>query len=185
MTYISKIQGRVNLVHHVQWRRLVVMQGEDEGETAQRLLATRQVGYVLPRLLRRHDAEEDALREGVERVDQLQLRIAAHRDHLVHLLQPERDDAEALHEASEAELAQVIATLLGRVTRGDSLLKVGAARCVLFHAAAVLVQDAQVDIDVLRFLLENCNFRLEGVFAEFLQLVFGVLGKLFLFRLFS
>ena len=45
--------------------------------------------------------EDNALWEGVEAVDQLQLRISPQRDHLVHLLQLTRDNAEPGHEVSQ------------------------------------------------------------------------------------
>ena len=46
---------------------------------------------------RRAGPEDDALGERVERVDELKLGVAAQRDHLVHLLEPHRDDPEARH----------------------------------------------------------------------------------------
>lgn len=47
-------------------------------------------------------------REGVQRVHQLQLGVAAQRDHLVHLLELEADDVEASHELVQAPLAQLL-----------------------------------------------------------------------------
>ena len=63
-----------------------MVQGEHKGERGERLLPSGQVGDVLPALLRRPDRENNALAEGVERVDQLELGVSAQRDHLVHLL---------------------------------------------------------------------------------------------------
>ena len=39
-THVSEIQGSVDFVHDIERRRLVVVQGEDQGETAERLFAT-------------------------------------------------------------------------------------------------------------------------------------------------
>ena len=56
------------------------------------------------------------LRKGVQRVNQLQLRIASQRDHLVHFLQLEADGVEGRHKLLQAALAQALvgATDLGR-----------------------------------------------------------------------
>ena len=42
-----------------------MVQREDQAQAAERLLAAAQVGDVLPRLLRRPHAEDDALAKGV------------------------------------------------------------------------------------------------------------------------
>lgn len=47
-SYISEIQGSINLIHDIQRRRLIVMQREHQGQTTQRLLTTRKIGDVLP-----------------------------------------------------------------------------------------------------------------------------------------
>ena len=65
---VLEVQGGVNLVHDVERRRLVVMQGEDEGEGGKRLLAAAQIRYLFPSLLGRSDAEANALGEWVERI---------------------------------------------------------------------------------------------------------------------
>eukprot|EP00962_Isochrysis_galbana_P023267 scaffold7006_cov108-Isochrysis_galbana.AAC.8 len=74
---VAEVERRVDLIHHVERRRLVVVERKDERERRERLLASREVGDVLPRLLGRPYREDDALGEGVERVDQLQLGVAA------------------------------------------------------------------------------------------------------------
>eukprot|EP00964_Phaeocystis_antarctica_P083806 scaffold52749_cov71-Phaeocystis_antarctica.AAC.2 len=80
--HVAEVERGVDLVHDVQRRRLVVVQREDERERGEGLLAAREVGDMLPRLLGRPHAEDDALGEGVERVEQLELRVATERDHL-------------------------------------------------------------------------------------------------------
>lgn len=56
-TYVSEVEGSVDLVHDVERRRLVVVKGENKGKTTKGLLATGQVADVLPALLRRHNRE--------------------------------------------------------------------------------------------------------------------------------
>ena len=51
--HVLEVQGGVDLVHDVEWGGLVVVEGEDESQGGQGLLATRQVADVLPRLLGR------------------------------------------------------------------------------------------------------------------------------------
>ena len=58
---VLEVERRVDLVHDVERRRLVVMQREDERQRAQRLLAARQVRDVLPRLLERPHAVSEKL----------------------------------------------------------------------------------------------------------------------------
>ena len=81
---------------------------------------TGQICNVLPTFLRRAHAENDSLGEGVERVYQLQLRVPAEGDHLVHLFELARDQEVALHELVEPHLAEfvVVAALLV-FPRGD------------------------------------------------------------------
>ena len=55
--------------------------------------------------------EDDALREGVEGVDELELCVAAERDHLVHLLQFVGDACEARHELLQPLFAQLLVVL--------------------------------------------------------------------------
>ena len=109
--HVLEVQGGVDLVHDVQRRRFVVVQGEDQRQRRERLLATGQVGYVLPRLLGRADAEDDAFAEGVQRVDQLQLGVAAQRDHLVEFLQFGGDEGESAHELAQTSFTQRIDVL--------------------------------------------------------------------------
>jgi hypothetical protein len=90
--HVLEVEGRVDLVHDVEGRGLVVVEREDERERRERLLSARQVRDVLPALLGGPDAEDDALREGVEAINKLKLGIAAESDHLVHLLEAEGDD---------------------------------------------------------------------------------------------
>ena len=120
-------EGGVDLVHDVERRRLVVVEREDEGERAEGLLAAAEVGDALPRLLGRPHAEDDALGEGVERVDELELGVAAERDHLVHLLELAGDDDEPLHELVEAHLAQLVVRLAVRVPLARDVLQLGNA----------------------------------------------------------
>lgn len=61
---------------------LVGMQSKDESERTERLFAAGKVRDVLPALFRRHDGEEDALREGIRRIVELELGVAAECDHL-------------------------------------------------------------------------------------------------------
>ena len=61
---------------------LVGMQSKDESERTERLFATGKVRDVLPALFRRHHGEEDALREGIRRIVELELGVAAKCDHL-------------------------------------------------------------------------------------------------------
>jgi len=49
---VLEVECSVNLVHDVEWSRLVVMQCKHQRQWTQSLLTTRQVGDVLPRLLR-------------------------------------------------------------------------------------------------------------------------------------
>jgi hypothetical protein len=96
-----------------------MMQSKYERKTTQRLLATTQIADVLPAFLRRHDAEQDAFAERIERVDQLQFGVTAHGNHLVHFLELSRDLAEAFHETLKALPAQVIEEPLGGVAGGN------------------------------------------------------------------
>ena len=48
---VLEVQGGVDLVHDVEWGGFVVVEGKDESQGGQGLLATRQVADVLPRLL--------------------------------------------------------------------------------------------------------------------------------------
>lgn len=56
-------KGSVNLIHDIEGRGLVVVQGEDKGEGAEGLLPARQVGNVLPALLGRPHTEHNALQQ--------------------------------------------------------------------------------------------------------------------------
>lgn len=103
------------------------MQGKDQGQRTQRLLAPAQIPNVLPALLGRHDREENALAEGVERVDQLQLGVAAQRDQLVHGLEVGGDGVEAGEEAGQAAVAEGGQARLGGVAGGEGGVEVGAA----------------------------------------------------------
>ena len=49
---ILEVEGGIDLVHHIQGGGLVVVQGKHQGEGTQCLLPARQVGDVLPGLLR-------------------------------------------------------------------------------------------------------------------------------------
>lgn len=151
------------------------MQGKHQSQTTERLLATGQVGDVLPRFLRRHHTEQDALGKRIERIDQLEFGIAAHGDHLVHLFETQGDGAEAFHEALEAELAQFVATLLGRVAPRHGLLEVGTARGVLFDPAAVFGEDAELDVDVLGLFFQDGYFALESLLVHVCELIGCVL----------
>lgn len=102
-----------------------------QGKRQHYLFSAGQVRDVLPALLWGHNAEDDAFREGIHAVDKLKLGIAAEGDHLrlwistlslrripvtylVHLLELERDCAEAGHELVEPPLPQrLILFLLG------------------------------------------------------------------------
>ena len=64
-TYVSEIQRRIDLVHDIQRRGLVVVQRKDQSQAGQRLLAARKIADVLPRLFRGHHAEQNALGEGI------------------------------------------------------------------------------------------------------------------------
>mmetsp|Transcript_34070 Transcript_34070/g.98150 ORF Transcript_34070/g.98150 Transcript_34070/m.98150 type:complete len:210 (-) Transcript_34070:472-1101(-) len=64
---VGLVEGGVDLVHEVDGGRLVVVQRKDKRQGAERLLATGEVLYRLPRLLVRPYAEVDALLEGVIR----------------------------------------------------------------------------------------------------------------------
>ena len=55
--------------------------------------------------------ENESLTERVKGVHQLQLRVTAQRDHLVHFLQFVGDDGEAGHEFIEPLLPQVLVVL--------------------------------------------------------------------------
>ena len=140
-TYISEIQCSVNLVHDVQWRRLVVVQRKHECERTQRLFATGEVGDISPALFRWHDAKGNAFAEGIQTVDKLQLCVSAHGDHLVHLLEAQRDGGEALHEAFETQSAEVIEPLLCRTTCDQRFSKVRTSVRVIRLSAPVLHED--------------------------------------------
>jgi hypothetical protein len=58
------------------------MKSENESQGRKRLLASRQVGDILPTLLGRHDGEDDTLREGIRRVVELEFSVTAEGDHL-------------------------------------------------------------------------------------------------------
>lgn len=103
------------------------MQGKHQRETTQGLLPPAQIADILPALLGRHDAEENPLAEGVETIHQLQLRIAAQRDQLVHGLQVRRDGVEARQEGGQPRVAQVAESGLGRVAGGEGGVEVGGA----------------------------------------------------------
>ena len=61
-----------------------MVQGEYKRQGRKSLLTARQVRDLLPTLLRGAHAEVDALAEWVQGVHQLQLRVTAKCDHLVH-----------------------------------------------------------------------------------------------------
>jgi len=50
---VLEVEGGVDLVHDVEWGGFVVVEGEDESQGGQGLLATGQVADVLPRLFGR------------------------------------------------------------------------------------------------------------------------------------
>ena len=54
---VLEVEGGVDLVHDVEWGGFVVVEGEDESQGGQGLLATRQVADVLPRLLGRSNLQ--------------------------------------------------------------------------------------------------------------------------------
>ena len=64
--HIFKVQRGVNLVHDVEGRGFVMMQGEDERERRQRLFPAAEIGDLLPSLFRGSDAEADALGERIQ-----------------------------------------------------------------------------------------------------------------------
>ena len=156
-----------------------MMQRKHQRQAAQRLLPARQITDILPTLLRRHDREQNPLGEGIERIDELELGVAAHGDHLVHFLQPQRDEAEAGHEALEAELAQVVVPLLGEIAGGDGSVEVGGAGGVFVGAAAVFREDGEVDVEVLGLLFQDGDFAFEGGFVHVGEFVFGVSREVF------
>jgi len=53
---VAEVQRGVDLVHDVQRRGFVVVKGENQRQRAQRLLAARQIGNLLPGLLGRSHA---------------------------------------------------------------------------------------------------------------------------------
>ena len=81
------------------------MQGKYQRETTERLLPPTQIADVLPALLGRHDAKEDTLAKGVEAVNELELRVAAQRDELVHGLEMRGDGVEARQEGGQTRVA--------------------------------------------------------------------------------
>lgn len=99
--HVPEVKSSVNLVHEVKRGGLcrvrtvpeptthecylVDMKSKDQGKEAERLLASRRIRNVLPALLRRHYTKDDALRERIHTVDQLQLRITPKRNHLGQL----------------------------------------------------------------------------------------------------
>ncbi|KAB8232844.1 uncharacterized protein BDW43DRAFT_300616 [Aspergillus alliaceus] len=141
----SLFDGGVNFVHHVQRRGLVVMQSKNQCQTRQCLLTTGQVANVLPTLLRRHDGKQDTLRERIQGIDQFQLCVAAHRDHLVHLLQTERDNTKAFHEPIESCGSKAIETSLSAVAGCQGSIKICRTGFV------------EVYRGILRLLLQGCN----------------------------
>ena len=156
-----------------------MMQRKHQRQTAQRLLTPGQVRNVLPRLLWRHHGEQDPLRERIQRVHELQLRVAAHGDHLIHFFQPQGDETEPRHETFETELAEVVAALFGGVAGGDGGVEVCGAGVVFVDAAAVFGEDGEVDVEVLGFLFEGGDFGFQGFFGHVGKFVFGVDGKAF------
>lgn len=151
-----------------------MVQRKHQRQTAQRLLPPTEVRDILPALLRRHDAEQDPFGEGIQTVDQLQLRVAAHGDHLVHFLEAQRDGAKARHEAFEAERAQVVVPLLGGVAGGEGGGQIGGAGGVFVDAPAVFGQDGEVDGGGLRAFFERGDGGFEQGFVQVGELVFGV-----------
>ena len=93
--HVLEVERGVNLVHDVEGGRFVVMKGEDQGKTGERLLSSGKIGDVLPRLLGWSDTEHDSLGEGIQAVHKLQLCVSTQCDHLVHLLQLSRDNGES------------------------------------------------------------------------------------------
>ena len=154
-----------------------MMQRKHQRQTTQRLLPATEVADILPALLRRHDAEQDPLAEWIQTVDELQFSVSAHGDHLVHFLQAHGDDAEALHEAFEAEAAELFAAPLGGVAGCDGGGEVGGAGGVFFDAAAVVGEDGEVDGGVLGLFFEGGDGGLEGVFGKVAEFVAAVGGE--------
>ena len=59
-THVSEVKRGVNLIHDIQRGRLIMMKSEYQSKGTKGLLATRQIRDILPALLGRHDAEDDA-----------------------------------------------------------------------------------------------------------------------------
>ncbi len=80
--YVLEIKRCVNLIHDIQWRRLVVVQREYKSERRQGLFTTGKVLNMLPGLFRGTNGEDDAFVEGVESVEELELGVTTHSKHL-------------------------------------------------------------------------------------------------------
>ena len=137
-THVSEVKRGVNFIHDIQRGRFIMMKRENQSKGTKGLLATRQITDILPALLGRHDREQNALAEGIKRIHELELRVSAHGDHLVHLLEAQRDRAEPFHEPLEPHPAQVVASLLRRVPLAHCRCQVRRPRRVFFNAASVL-----------------------------------------------
>ena len=74
------------------------MECEDEAEGAQGLLAARQLGHLLPRLILRSHLEHHTLREWVKLVDRLHFCVSTVGDQSVYLLDVVGDELEAFFE---------------------------------------------------------------------------------------
>ncbi|KAI6768655.1 hypothetical protein HG531_010844 [Fusarium graminearum] len=132
------------------------------------------VADVLPTLLGRHDTEKDTFTEGVQTVDKLQLCISSHSDHLIHLLESEGDGTETFHETFQAQAAQVVTSLLGRISLFNSSLKIGGSSRVLFHSPSVLSKDTKIDVDVLGLFFQSRNLALECPLIHISKLIGGL-----------
>mmetsp|Transcript_26254 Transcript_26254/g.75806 ORF Transcript_26254/g.75806 Transcript_26254/m.75806 type:complete len:386 (+) Transcript_26254:552-1709(+) len=83
------------------------MKRKHQSQGRQRLFSARKVGNVLPRLFRRTDREDNTLREGIEGVHQLELRVSSQGNHLIHLLELERNLPESIHEHLETQPSEL------------------------------------------------------------------------------
>ncbi|KAE8371439.1 hypothetical protein BDV26DRAFT_286782 [Aspergillus bertholletiae] len=119
----------INFVHDVQRRRLVMVQGENQGQTGQCLLTTGQVANF-------------------------QLRITTHCDHLVHLLQTERDDAKPFHESVQSSGSKAIEASLSTVAGCQGSIEIRRTSFV------------EINRGVLRFLFQGCNSGFQRLFIH-------------------
>ena len=74
---VDVVEGRVDLVQEAEGRRPVAEEGEQEGQAGQRFLAAREQDEVLDALARRLGDDLDAALEGIVRLEELDLGVAA------------------------------------------------------------------------------------------------------------